>query len=113
MSRLVSPTQQKALEILAAGGTITYVRCSGNDLSDTAAISPEGGSMQTISVATVEALRVQGWLVDTEDPGYHWRGSRYIISDKGREVLKNELQFVAGARRQRSLRRAGVSWKTK
>ena len=111
-NRLVSPTQEKALEALVAGSVIHVVRHVGRSLSDSAFIAGTN-KHQRISTATVEALRVQGWLTETEDPGYLWRSSRYVISDKGREALKQAKQFETGARRQRSLRRAGVSWKTK
>lgn len=92
MNKLVSPTQQKALEALARGCVIFVVRHNGPDFSDSASITTGkpnkvGSSHESISTATVRALEVQGWLVETEDPGYLWRSSRYVISKKGREAL--------------------------
>lgn len=97
MSRLVSPTQRKVLEALVAGSCIHLVHHSRNR-NDSAFLS-DGGfhAHQTISVATLEALRVQGWLVNTTEDGWRWRGSRYIISDKGREQLRKEQEADAHA----------------
>jgi len=89
VSRLVSPRQREALEALAAGATIGVVRHAGWDLSDAASLWV-GNDRQSISMSTVKALEVQGWLTETEDPGYLWRSSRYVISEKGRAQLEIE-----------------------
>lgn len=98
MSRLVSPRQREALEALAAGAKIFVVRHAKSDLSDAAFISkPNVPGHKTISTATVQALAVQGWLTDEEDPGYSWRGSRYALNEKGRKQL--EVERAQDARR--------------
>ena len=56
MSRLVSPTQRKALEVLAQGGRIIVVRPNGRDLADTAFLYKKQGEHLPISTATVEVL---------------------------------------------------------
>ena len=92
MSRLVSKKQREALEVLAAGGVINTVHHSGRNLAHSASMWTGLGqnTRVRISMATVEALDVQGWLVNTEEPGYRWRGARYVISDKGRAQLEAE-----------------------
>lgn len=100
MSRLVSPRQREALEALAAGAKIFVVRHAKSDLSDAAFISNHNRpGHETISTATVQALAVQGWLTDEEDPGYSWRGSRYVISAKGRAALRKEHEDERQAKR--------------
>ena len=110
MSRLVSPTQRKALEALEAGAVIHIV--NHMNLQTSAFITNPGGpGHQTISQATVEALRVQGWLDRTGDPLMLFRGTSYVISQKGRDQLAREQkedQFKTGAKRLRSFRRAGI-----
>lgn len=109
----MSPTQRKALEALDAGARIVLVLHSGHDLSNSAAMFPKNGGMVRISTATLEALRVQGWLTSVGDPEYDWRGSTYVISAKGREQLAKECredEFKTGAKRLRSMRRRGIKW---
>ncbi len=95
MSRLVSPTQRKALEVLAQGGRIIVVRHNGRDGTDTAFLYKKQGEHLPISTATVEVLRVQGWLRDTKGLGYLWRASDYVISVKGRSQLRKEREADA------------------
>jgi len=91
VSRLVSKKQREALEVLDKGGTISVVYHSGRSLEHSAGMwRGLGEGRVSISMATVEALRVQGWLVNTEPEETRWRGAHYEISDKGRAQLAIE-----------------------
>jgi hypothetical protein len=95
MSRLVSPKQREALELLSFGAKIHIVHHMR--LETSAFITdPHNPGHKTISLATVEALRVQGWLERTGDPAMLFRGTEYIISAKGLAQLLHEQneQFV-------------------
>lgn len=86
MSRLVSPKQREALELLEKGGEVHIVDHVNFRLGRSAFIAefPGYGHVR-LSMATFEALRVQGWL-ETK-PG---RGTTYVLSDKGRTQLEVE-----------------------
>jgi hypothetical protein len=95
MSRLVSPTQRKALELLAKGGEVHVVDHVNFRLGRSAFIAefPGYGHVR-LSMATFEALHVQGWL-ETK-PG---RGLTYVLSDKGRTQLEVERASESQPRR--------------
>lgn len=112
---LVSPTQRKALEALAEGGNISVVRNTGTAAKKRYAASLwrfPGMVRESISMSTVEALRVQGWLEDMGDPRTAWRGTQYSISSKGLaqlEVERNRDKLTGeGAKQLRRFRRSGV-----
>jgi hypothetical protein len=80
----VSGPQRELLGILADGGIIAIVHTRGGTI---ASLFPREGRHRNISYKAVQPMVEAGLIEDVVPKGLRWRGSKFVISDKGRRLL--------------------------
>lgn len=81
---LPSPSQRQLLQALAEGAIIAVVHTRGGTI---ASLFPRVGRHRNISYKVVAPLLEVGWVEDVVPEPLRWRGSKYVISQKGRNAL--------------------------
>lgn len=82
----ISPTQsQRALlEALADGAIIAVVHTRGGTI---ASLFPKEGRHRNISYKLVQPMVDASWIEDVVPKPLRWRGSKYVISSRGLQVI--------------------------
>jgi hypothetical protein len=80
-----TPSQLFFLQALAEGGVIAVVHTRGGTI---ASLFPRQGRHRNISYKAVQPMCDAGWLQDVVPGALRWRGSKYVLSQQGRQVLK-------------------------
>jgi hypothetical protein len=93
-SNLLRQPQRGLLEILADGGIIAVVHTRGGTI---ASVFPREGRHRNISYKAVQPMMDEGWIEDVVPKPLRWRGSKYVISAKGRRVLMSHLESDASS----------------
>ena len=75
--------QRDLLDVLAEGGMIAVVHTRGGTI---ASLFPREGRHRNISFKMVRPMIEAGWVEDVVPKPMRWRGSKYVISTKGRKV---------------------------
>lgn len=83
----LSPVQRELLCTLADGGVIAVVHTRGGTI---ASLFPKEGRHRNISFKMVQPMLEEGWVEDVVPKGMRWRGSKFVISTKGRKVVREE-----------------------
>jgi hypothetical protein len=83
----LNPSQRALLEALADGAIIAVVHTRGGTI---ASLFPREGRHRNISYKVVQPMVEAAWIEDVVPKPLRWRGSKYVISAKGREVLGQE-----------------------
>ena len=83
----LTPAQQALLKRFSAGAVMH--RVSHSRLADGESYFFEIGDKGIRSV-TVEKLLKLGLIEDIGDPAWRWRGSKYRITQTGREIARND-----------------------
>ncbi|HEV2386795.1 MAG TPA: hypothetical protein VGS20_06015 [Candidatus Acidoferrales bacterium] len=78
-----TPSQRTLLQALAEGGIIAVVHTRGGTI---ASLFPRVGRHRNISYKVVAPMQQAGWIEDVVPRALRWRGSKYIVSEKGRRV---------------------------
>ena len=87
--------QRDLLEALAEGGVIAVVHTRGGTI---ASLFPREGRHRNISFKMVRPMIEAGWVEDVVPKAMRWRGSKFVISAKGRKAaiaepdLENSLK---------------------
>lgn len=76
--------QRELLEVLADGGIIAIVHTRGGTI---ASLFPREGRHRNISYKAVQPMVEAGWIEDVVPKGLRWRGSKFVISAKGRRLI--------------------------
>lgn len=76
--------QRELLEVLADGGIIAIVHTRGGTI---ASLFPREGRHRNISYKAVQPMVESGWIEDVVPKGLRWRGSKYVISNKGLQMI--------------------------
>ncbi len=63
-----------------------------------ASVFPREGRHRNISYKAVQPMMDAGWIEDVVPKPLRWRGSKYVISAKGRGVLSSHLEPAANGR---------------
>lgn len=84
----LNPVQRELLSTLAEGGVIAVVHTRGGTI---ASLFPREGRHRNISFKMVQPMLDAGWLEDVVPKAMRWRGSKYLISSKGLQVARAEL----------------------
>lgn len=81
-----SPTQSQRslLEALADGAIIAVVHTRGGTI---ASLFPKEGRHRNISYKLVQPMVDASWIEDVVPKPLRWRGSKYVISPKGLQVI--------------------------
>jgi hypothetical protein len=81
-----SPTQAQRtlLEALADGAIIAVVHTRGGTI---ASLFPREGRHRNISYKVVQPMVDAAWIEDVVPKPLRWRGSKYVISGKGRQLV--------------------------
>lgn len=77
-------SQRVLLETLKEGAIIAVVHTRGGTI---ASLFPRVGRHRNISYKVVAPLMQAGWVEDVVPEPLRWRGSKYVISEKGRGIL--------------------------
>lgn len=82
-SALTDP-QRALLEALADGAIIAVVHTRGGTI---ASLFPREGRHRNISYKVVRPMLDAAWIEDVVPEPLRWRGSKYVISAKGRQAI--------------------------
>lgn len=72
------------LEALADGAIIAVVHTRGGTI---ASLFPREGRHRNISYKVVQPMVDAAWIEDVVPKPLRWRGSKYVISAKGRQLV--------------------------
>lgn len=78
-----TPSQRTLLQSMAEGGIIAVVHTRGGTI---ASLFPTEGRHRNISYKVVAPMLQAGWIEDVVPRPLRWRGSKYVISEKGRRA---------------------------
>jgi hypothetical protein len=79
-----TPAQRSLLEALADGAIIAIVHTRGGTI---ASLFPKEGRHRNISYKLVQPMVEAAWIEDVVPKPLRWRGSKYVISARGRQVI--------------------------
>jgi hypothetical protein len=79
-----TPSQRGLLEALADGAIIAVVHTRGGTI---ASLFPKEGRHRNISYKVVQPMVQADWIEDVVPKPLRWRGSKYIISAKGLQLI--------------------------
>ncbi len=83
----LSSVQRDLLDTLAGGGMIAVVHTRGGTI---ASLFPREGRHRNISFKMVQPMLDAGWVEDVVPKPMRWRGSKFVISAKGKKFLQSE-----------------------
>jgi hypothetical protein len=76
--------QRELLAALAEGGIVAVVHTRGGTI---ASLFPREGRHRNISYKLVIPMQKAGWVEDVVPQPLRWRGSKYVISSRGRQLV--------------------------
>ncbi|MDE3137182.1 MAG: hypothetical protein KGL59_11455 [Acidobacteriota bacterium] len=88
-------SQRTLLEALADGAIIAVVHTRGGTI---ASLFPKEGRHRNISYKVVQPMVEAAWIEDVVPKPLRWRGSKYVISAKGRQMIGSESSSRASVR---------------
>jgi hypothetical protein len=88
-----TPSQRSLLQSLAEGGVIAVVHTRGGTI---ASLFPREGRHRNISYKVVAPMQQAGWIEDVVPRPLRWRGSKYVISEKGRRAAMGDRNPDSG-----------------
>ena len=77
-------SQRTLLEALADGAIIAVVHTRGGTI---ASLFPREGRHRNISYKVVQPMMEASWIEDVVPKPLRWRGSKYVISSRGLQVI--------------------------
>lgn len=83
----LNSVQRELLDTLADGGMIAVVHTRGGTI---ASLFPREGRHRNISFKMVQPLLGAGWIEDVVPKPMRWRGSKFVISQRGLKVARAE-----------------------
>lgn len=91
----LTAVQRDLLDALAEGGMIAVVHTRGGTI---ASLFPREGRHRNISFKMVRPMIDVGWVEDVVPKAMRWRGSKFVISAKGRKAAHTEPAVENGLR---------------
>ena len=86
----LSKAQRYMLEKLANGDTLHYLLLGGESHGFYSKELDSNVPRSRIHFKTIAILVERGLIKNIEDEAWHWRGHKYIITEKGQHILKKD-----------------------